>query len=287
MLPSILFALSAAFVFGLNLHIQNKGLDDTDELTGTFLSVASMAAVFWMLSPAFVDYAWFLNGAVLFFVATGIFVPALGQRFQIASIKLVGPAISSAINGFMPVFSVLPAVLILGETFGWQASIGLSIMIGGVLATTLSKGRIRRTWPLWALLIPLTGAAVRGIAPVINKSGFAEINSPYFAALVQSSVSTLILGLLLLARGKPAKAPASRKGYGWFAASGLLNGFGILCVNMAVSLGDVTVVAPLLMINPIFALGFSVFVFKREVITANHLVLIAAIVGGSLLIVTR
>ena len=286
-LASILFALTAACVFGLNMHIQNKGLDDTDELTGAFLSVSAMAGAFWILSPAFVDFGWFLSGAVWIFALGGLFVPALGQRLQIASIGLVGPAISSAVNGFMPLFAVLPAVLFLGETFGLQATIGLGVMITGVLVTTLGRGRIKRGWPAWALLIPLAASFMRGVVPVGTKYGYAEVNSPFFATMVMSTVSVLVLGALLLARRKPAKSAGRRRGYLWFALSGLVNGLGIFSVNMAVSYGDVTIVAPLLMSSPIFALAFSVFVFKREVIGLHHLILTTATVTGSLLIVMR
>ncbi|MEZ5660884.1 MAG: EamA family transporter [Burkholderiaceae bacterium] len=246
-----------------------------------------MAVVFWSLSPAFVDYAWFRSPAVWFFVASGIVVPALGQRLQISSIRIVGPAVSSAFNGFMPVFAVLPAVLFLGETFGWQASIGLAIMISGVLYTALLRGKIRRGWPLWALLIPLSASLVRGLSPVVNKFGYAEVNSPFFATTIMATVSTLVLGLGLAFRRTPAKATRSRRGYYWFALSGLLNGFGILCTNLAVSLGDVSIAVPLMMASPVFALGFGVFVFKREVIGVDHVILVAAIVLGSVLIVTR
>ncbi len=287
LLPSVLFALAAACVFGLNMHIQNKGLDDTDELTGTFLSVASMAAVFWLLSPIFVDFRWFWSGAVLYFIASGLVVPAVGQRLQISGIRLVGPSIASGINGFLPVFSVLLAVIFLNETFGLQAIIGLTIMIAGVLFAAFYKGKIKRNWPLWALSVPMAAAFVRGLPQVVNKLGYAEVNSAYFATLVMSSVSTLVLLGLVAMRRAPAKPPASRSGYGWFALSGVINGIGILCVNLAVSYGDVSIVAPLLMSSPIWALAFGVFVFKREKIGLTHVVLIAAIVAGSLLIVLR
>ncbi len=286
-LPSVLFALSAAMVFGLNMHVQNKALDDTDQLTGAFLSVLAMAAAFWALSPLFVDFSWFRSQAVWLFAASGIVVPALGQVLQIASIRIVGPSISAAINGFLPVFAVLPAVLFLGEAFGAQATLGLAIMIGGVLYTTLFKGRIKRGWPLWALLIPLTAALVRGLSPVANKVGYAEVNSPFFATLIMSTVSTFVLALVLALRRTPARKPDSRKGTFWFAVSGLLNGFGILCVNLAVSYGDVSIVTPLMMASPVFALAFGAFVFKREVIGVNHVILVAAIVAGSVMIVMR
>ena len=286
-LPSVLFALSAAMVFGLNMHIQNKALDDTDELTGAFLSVVAMAAVLWMLSPVFVDFSWFRSPAVGFFAASGIVVPALGQVLQVFSIRIVGPSISAAINGFLPVFAVLTAVLFLGEAFGLLATLGLALMIGGVLFTTLVKGRIKRGWPAWALLIPLTAAFVRGLSPVVNKFGYVTVNSPFFATLVMSTVSTFVLALVLAVRRAPVRPPGSRKGVFWFVVSGVLNGAGILCVNLAVSHGDVSIVTPLMMASPVFALGFGAYVFKREIIGRNHVVLVAAVVTGSVLIVMR
>ncbi len=135
-----LFALSAGALFGLNVYIQRRGLDDIDGLTGAFFSVATMAAFLWFLSPFFVTWRWWFSDAAVIFLLCGLFFPASGQGLQIASIARVGPALTSAVGAFAPLFAVLPAVFFLGESFGFQAQFGLMLMIA--LLVVLGAGLI-------------------------------------------------------------------------------------------------------------------------------------------------
>lgn len=284
---SAFFALGAAAVFGLNLHIQNKGLDDTDPLVGAFLSVATMTMLFWMAAPFIIDWSWWGSRAAAIFALAGLFFPAMGQRLQILSIGKVGPALTAALSAFTPAFAILLAVLFMGEAFGLQAMFGLTLMIGGLVLAALGGKAIRRGWPLWALSLPLGMAMIRGAAQPTTKFGLSEVHSPFFAALVMASVSTLVLGLLLVRSQGLRQLAGRRRGQSWFMLSGVINGAGILCLNTALGLGNVSVAGPLASTAPLFALLFGAFVFKREHLGPRHLLIALMVVAGAVLIVMR
>ena len=114
-LASTAFALLAGLLFGLAVHLQRAGLQDTDDLTGSFISVATMATVFWIGAITQIDAAWWSTRAALLFAICGLVWPAMGQRLQIASVVHAGPAITSAVGSFTSLFAILPAMVLLDD----------------------------------------------------------------------------------------------------------------------------------------------------------------------------
>lgn len=287
MLIPVLLALTAAVLFGFNMHVQNRALDDTDPLFGAFLSVGATALMFWVFSPLMIDWSWWFTRAATLFIIAGLMFPAAGQTLQIASIRRIGPALTSAVGAFVPAFAVLPSVLFLAEPFGIQASIGMSLMIGGLVLSALGGRRIRRDWPVWALALPLGAAMVRGFVQPLSKYAFSFVHSPYFATMVTASVSTLVLLVLVGLKRRKGRLRVGAAGRRLFPVSGVINGLGILALNQAIGMGQVTVAAPLASTAPLFALLFGAFLFKREVLGWRHLLIASMAVGGAMLIVTR
>jgi DME family drug/metabolite transporter len=287
MLIPVLLALTAAVLFGFNMHVQNRALDDTDPLFGALLSVGATALMFWVFSPFMIDWSWWFTRAATLFIIAGLMFPAAGQTLQIASIRRIGPALTSAVGAFVPAFAVLPSVLFLAEPFGIQASIGMALMIGGLVLSALGGRRIRRDWPIWALALPLGAAMVRGFVQPLVKYAYAFVHSPYFATMVTASVSTLVLLVLVALRRRQGPLRVGAAGRRLFAVSGVINGLGILSLNQAIGMGQVTVAAPLASTAPLFALLFGALVFRREVLGWRHLVIALMAVGGAMLIVTR
>jgi drug/metabolite transporter (DMT)-like permease len=282
----IALSLMAAALWGISAHIQRLGLDGTDALTGAFISVGTGAAMMWVAAPFFVDAAWWTAPATLVFVAVGVIFPALGQRFQIASVDLVGASLTASLSSVAPVVAVAIGVGLLGETLGLQGAIGIGIMVTGFVLATHSPRGIKRGFPAWALLVPLGAAVVRGIAQPGLKIGLADLPSPAFALLVGTTVSTVTLGVLLLPRAIRGEV---RRGSGWvwFAVNGAMFTLGILFLNYALSLGTVTLVSPLAATTPLWTLAFGALLFKREQLGPKHLAIALMVVVGAVLIVTR
>lgn len=287
---AVALALSAGALFGLSVQIQKVALGHIDEMTGTFVSVATTAALFWIAAPFAIDWGWWLHPGVIVFLACGLIFPAMGQRLQIASVQRVGPALTSAMGSFTPVFAVVPALLFLGERMTWQGAAGLTLMIGGLLTAALGPRAFRNGWTWMALFLPLGAALVRGIIQPVTKAGYGAIPSPIFASLVMASVSTLVIGALTLrARRRQPAAPLPLPGRGLrrFAFGGVLNGLGILSLLEALRLGDVTVIAPISSATPLWTIVFGALMFRNEQLVRRHALVAVLVVLGAALIVTR
>jgi drug/metabolite transporter (DMT)-like permease len=288
MVLALILALTAGALFGFNVHIHNKGLDGADGLTGAFLSVAAMAMTFWLVAPFMIDWAWFGQPGTLIFALAGVFFPAMGQTLQIFSVRKVGPALTSAVGSFVPVFASVPAILLLGESFGWQSALAFALMVGGLVLSSIPARGIARGWPLWALALPLGAAAVRAFAQPAIKIGFQTVPSPVFAVIITSSVSVIVLAIVLLFRdrGLPRVRP-SASAFRWFVLSGVINGMGIMALTFALSRGAVTIVAPLATTAPLWALLFGALIFKRERLTLRNYMIAGLVVLGAVLLVSQ
>jgi uncharacterized membrane protein len=79
-----------------------------------------------------------------------------------------------------------------------------------------------------------------------------------------------------------ARAPLSGKL--WFAANGICNGIGTLCLYMALGAGPVLLVAPLYATYPLFTVGMSVLFLGNVKITFRLVAGTALTVGGVVLV---
>ncbi len=283
-------ALTASALFGMNVHVQNGAKRaGADGLVGALVSVSVMSAMFLVIAPFTISLAWFATGAAGLFALVGLIFPAAGQGLQIAAVSRVGPALTSSVGAFAPVFAVVPAVLLLDERLGLQGTAGLALMIAGLALAPLGRKGLPRGWPLWALLLPLGAGAARGLGQPALKIGLAEVPSPIFATMVASLVSMAVLALVMLLRRRPVPPPppSSRRTLGLFALSGLINGFGILSLNAALSNGQVTLAAPLASATPLWVLLFSVLFFRGERVSRGQLLIALLVVAGGALLVAR
>lgn len=286
--PAIFFALLAGLLFGIVAHVQKSALKGTEVSLGALISVATMAVVFWALSPFVIEWQWFNTRAALIFAVCGIIFPAVSQRLQVASVVHVGPALTSAMGSFAPLFAVVLAVTFLGERINLQGAAGMGLMLAGLLVSALGPGRgIARAFPLVALLLPLGASLARGVMQPTAKYGFAEVDSPFFATMVMSTVATLVLFVWMMKdrAGRPLRQ--NRSGNLYFVLNGLLIGGGILSLQLGISYGSVSLAAPLSATTPLWTLAMGVLFFRNEQLTYRHLVMALLVVAGSVLVVTR
>jgi drug/metabolite transporter, DME family len=279
-------AIAVSINFGIASHIQHIALDHMDVSTGTLVNVATSAAIFWALSPFFLVPETLVTPPVAYFAAAGLIVPAVSITFSTLSVKTIGPGLTAGLAATSPIFAMAIAVLFLGETVTAPILTGtLVVMFGIMLIAAFRSRQTSSNWPLWALLLPLVAALTRGISHPLLKLGLTGLPSPLTAALVTSTVSLIVLSLLRLVSRRAL--PAWNRGYLWFALCGVINGAGILGLGIALDIGDVIVVSPLVATTPVFTLLMGYAIFRRETITWSTVAAIGLIFCGCLLIILR
>lgn len=280
-LPSLL-ALLAAFMFALAAHIQNIGLNRTNGQIASLVIVLTTAGLFWIIAPLVLNPAHFLTSAALLFAFSGLLRPTISVSLWTHGIRLLGPTLTSGLGASGPIFAALFAFLLLGEVMTLPVAIGTLLVIAGILVATLRGKTSKADWPLWAISLPMGAELCRAIAHSFTKIGFDEVNDPFFAGLMATTTAAVLLTARYAAQGQRLDFRAS--GIRWFVVSGLFSGGGILVLNVALQLGQVITVIPIVSSSPLFAILLGLLVFGREQLTWQTFVTIGLIVPGVMLV---
>lgn len=270
-LQSALFALLAAVCFGSALVVTQFGLRHASPLAGGTISVTFTVLLWLPISPALADFsAWHLGG-LLVFALVGIFYPCAVMGFTYESNRVLGPTLTGAMSSITPLFATAAAIVGLGERPTISVVVGGFITIVGLVLLALRAPM--RTAPGWRLALPLSGAALRGIAQTLTKFGLTMWPNPFAAALVSYATSMAVLWGVGMAIPRPAPR-FTRAAVLWFVAVGILNGSAVLLMYHALHLGTVSAVSTIVATYPLFTLTLSAIFLKTE--RLNKIVVLGA-----------
>lgn len=276
------YGLASALLFALSNHFTNMGLERSDARSGTLVSVATSAIAYWLFAPFFLQGWYWLTTAALMFAVVGIIRPALSTTLAISSIKMMGPTLTSSLTAATPIFGAMFAIAVLGEQMSLPVAIGTAAVVAGAVVAAWNPKGLKRTWPLWAIVLPLGASLIRAIGHIVTKYGLIEVDSPSFAVLVGNTVSLTTVAYMF----KREKRPLSGTGSSnlWFVAAGIANALSLQFLNNALAIGDVVAVVPIVSATPVFTLLLGFLYFGRETITWRTIGTIALIVPGVVLV---
>ena len=217
--------------------------------------------------------------AMLFFIAGGIVGEGVGRTAFIFAVRLIGPSSATPIQtATYPALALLAGWLLLSEPVTIWRIAGAVAVAGGIWVlvrgqpqavgsgATRQPARNRR----WAYLLPVLGGISFASSDVLRKLGLEETPHPAFGA-VSGTVTILAIWLVVLALAPRVRATVRLKpGWQWFIPTGLLSGLGVLAVFQALEAGDLTVVGPIIMSQPLMVVLFSaLFLRDLEKLTWN------------------
>jgi drug/metabolite transporter (DMT)-like permease len=283
---TFLLAFLASALYGTGLVTTYFGLRHLPALAGARVSIPTAALLFWILSPAFMDWAGWRFDAVMFFALVGSFYPAAVTLLTFVGNRRLGPTVAGTIGSTTPLFAVLGAALFLGEVPGLRESLATAVIVLGTMALSRPASGPVTGAARAALWMPWSAALLRALAQVLSKAGLALWTSPFAAALVGYSVSAAIVwgAGFAFERGVPA---FNRRGVAWFALTGVLNGAAVLAMFHALTTGPVTVVAPVVATYPLFTLSLSALFLRHERMTARIVGGVVLTVAGVTMLVAR
>ena len=282
-----LTALASAGCYALALVLAQIGLRGQAVLAGATVSLPTTAIVLGLIGLVQLDMAGFDPRAAAIFAGTGLFFPVAVTLLSFQGNRLLGPNLAGALGNATPLFAVAFGILILGDHLTLQGAFGLASILAGVALLSVPGRLETRRWTLAALAVPLVAAVIRGTVQPVMKLGLGFWPQPLAATVISyaASASVMIAVSLALGRGRPL-LPAPRA-MPVFAMVGLLNGASVLLLYSALSLGRVSLVAPLVAIYPLFTLAFSAVLLRGEVLHPRLLVGIGATVAGVILLLAK
>lgn len=219
---------------------------------------------------------------IAFFVLAGLVGTVAGRLLRFISIDKVGASVTAALNNLYPFISSGLAVLLLGERVTTAIIAGTVVIVFGTLLLSASGRRVGfRTRDL---VFPILSAICFGVVAVLRKLGLSSMSPvPGFAVNVTTALIAFT-GFLAASGNRDAMALTGRS-LAYFVAAGVAENAGVFLALLALSLGTVSVVAPLAGTAPIFVLLMSsLFLRGVERLTARVVLGTLFIVFGVYLI---
>ena len=284
-LSTVALALAAALLFSFGNQFSRLAMRYTDSQTAVLFQIGVSTLLYWLATPFYLE-SWYWTSPVLPLLAVlGLFRPILSANLGMAGTRILGPTIAATLSATSPLFGVVLGVLLLSEPLGWPVALGTGGIIVAVVVLSWRGGR-HRTWPLWALLLPVAAAFLRSLAHALAKIGLEAIPSPFFIALVAYSVS-LPLALANEFRTRHRRDAIAPMGYFWLVVTGLTYGIAVLVLNTALLAGHLVVVSPIVACSPLFTMLLGYAVFGEDSLNRRVALAVVLVVPSVVLIATR
>ncbi|MEF8867877.1 MAG: EamA family transporter, partial [Haloarculaceae archaeon] len=183
-------------------------------------------------------------------------------------------------------FATALAFLLIGEVVAPQVVGGILLLVVGLVVLSLSRGGDIRGWHAYELLFPLAAAGAFALADVLRRWGLTTTAAtPLHGVALNETAGGVLLAAYVLIRRRGAMRDVSRRTYGIFVGSGLLNALSLLLFFVALDLGRVAIASSLIATTPLFTAAFAyVLLDDLERITMGVVAGAALVVGGAVVI---
>jgi drug/metabolite transporter, DME family len=280
------FSFQSALLFSITHIFVRRGLVNSNALTGSVISLGTSTVIFWLLLIIFIPLSALRDPGIGYFIAGGVFAPAIGQTLGYIGMERIGVARAASIVNTSPIFSSILAVLLLGELWVFQNIVGTCLVILGVVILSSSKSA-DRDWRKKDLVYPILAAIVFGISTNLRKTGLTVIPQPLLAAAVTLATAFLALLIIVRFRGGKKALRFNRDSSRWLFGAALVNSGAILSFFAALNVGQIVRVEPVVACNPLLTLLWT-SIFLRQIEKLSGRIILGALVtvAGTVLVVT-
>jgi drug/metabolite transporter, DME family len=270
------FALTAALLSAAATIFIRQGLRDGGPYTGFWINLVVGTVGLWtavLLAGGLGPLSW---RGVGFFILAGLIGTVGGRLLRFVSIEKVGASIGAALVNLNPLVSTVLAILLLGERVTLPIIGGTVVIVLGTIL--LSMGERRLGFRPWHLGLPVLSAVCFGVVAILRKLGLSQTGAVTGSA-VNITTALVAFTAMLVATGNRGAMASRGRSLACFVAAGVAENAAVFLNVVALSVGAVSVVAPLYGAAPIFVLLLS-FLFLRGVESLS-----GRIIAGTILIV--
>jgi DME family drug/metabolite transporter len=269
-------ALTSALTSAVSAILVRRGYERYGVYTAMWINVAVGTVCVWLAVAATGGVGAPTLAGVAYFALAGLIGTVGGRLLRFMAIDAVGASTASAVGSLNPLISTVLAVVFLGERVTASILFGtLVIVLGTTLLSSSGRGFAVRPGKL---ILPLLSATCFGVVAILRKVGLDGM-APLPGFAINVTAAFVAFTAFLVASRQTGAMVCRGRSLVYFAVAGVAENVGVLMLVLALSIGTVSVVAPLASVSPIFVLVLSFFFLRGlEILTAR-------IVAGTVLIV--
>jgi DME family drug/metabolite transporter len=269
-------ALTSALTSAVSAILVRRGYERYGVYTAMWINVAVGTVCVWLAVAATGGVGAPSLAGIAYFALAGLIGTVGGRLLRFMAIDAVGASTASAVGSLNPLISTVLAIVFLGERVTASILLGtLVIVLGTALLSSSGRGFAVRPGKL---VLPLLSATCFGVVAVLRKVGLDGM-APLPGFAINVTAAFVAFTAFLVASRQTGAMACRGRSLVYFAVAGVAENVGVLMLVLALSIGTVSVVAPLASVSPIFVLVLSFFFLRGlEILTAR-------IVIGTLMIV--
>lgn len=265
-LPQLL-ALAASLCFAACFVAAKRALQYSNPITVTLVALIIQTVSVGAVGLSIERVSGAPTIAVLLFVVVGVLM-AVVRVFSFSGVDKIGAARASSLRSTFPLVSVAIAITLLGEPATPEVLIGTVLVVFGIVLISWQPQATYVGARWWHVLVPLSAAFLAGVVHPIRRYALTLANYPIsFAALV--GLVALISLLACLPFLRSAQKPTWQvSGCLSVLAAGVFQTAGFLLINIALGIGPVVHVIPIVASFPVWVM-MGTGLFLRDVERVN------------------
>ena len=283
-IPPQFIALVAALSYATSGIAAKRGLRYSSPITVTLVSVSVHAVTLWtalLFTGGIPKVTWWV---LFLFALTGTLQPIV-RLFTYAGIHYVGASRGTTLRSSHPLFSTTLAIVLLGEPMSLPIITGTILIVSGIALISWQPESQRKSLRLAYLGYPLGAAFLAGISHPLRRYALSLANEPLYFAAIIGLVAVSWVGCYILLPIKGEQPIWNRQSIGWFLMAGVFETSGLLLVIVALSVGQVVVVSPIVATSPLWILvGTWIFLRGIETLTWRTVLGALCVVSGTIAI---
>ena len=114
-LAAVLYALGAAFFFGMMPICMNRGVVAIGAQAGALVTIGTASAVYTFSAPLWMHAEYFASPALWVFLANGLIHPTASMYMAYESTRRIGPTVATTFAATTPLWAAGMAIAFLGE----------------------------------------------------------------------------------------------------------------------------------------------------------------------------
>ncbi len=266
--PAEAIALMAAFAYAAVSVSSRLGLQYSTPLTATCVAMTVRMTLLWCAVAVTGGVPAVARLAFLLFVLLGV-MQAVTSYLSFTGVARIGASRSQPLRTTYPLWSAVWSVALLGERLTPGLMTGTVLVVAGTVLISWSPRRdaeprrgagggqavagaaVPRQRG-WYIVFPLGAAFLAGIAFPVRRYALDISNQPLFFAAVLATVAAVCLAVSLSAGGIRGRFSWNRRALWPFICAGAFETVASLFSLIAVSMGQVVAVAPLVATSPLW-----------------------------------
>ena len=244
----------------------------------------------WPLSFVLTDFSSANIVSILLFALSGVLTPGLVRLLYYQGMKKLGASVNSSLFAIYPLYTSLLAVLFLTEILAPGNWIGIIfVFLGGIMVEWSShQTHNQNKHSKIDLIYPVMGGIGLGVGSILRKYALIQFDAPVLGVAVAYTASLLPFLWILVFSVSTRKELSLKRDMRLFWVAGVGQAITWMLGFYALSFDEVSVITPLLCIEPVFVALFAfIYLRKIERVSPKLVVSIVLTVLGVALVTTK